>query len=475
MLKQIRENARIPLYILIVAFIGLYAVSSHETSPAAGKVFGKRVQFSDFKKSYIAARTQMIMKYGDLPRDPQVETALEEQAWDRIILLAQAKKERVKVDDKEIVAFVKKIDAFNDKDGWFSKKLYEEILRYNFGLTPTEFERIVRENLTIEKLIDKHTKTAAVTDEEALKQYRYLNEKVKADYILAKTSDYLTQVSAPDEETKAYFEKNKEAFRIPERVNVEYIVKPFADDKEETKEKARKEALEISYELAANKDLAAAAKKFSLSIKETGLFDEKASIPLVGYDLKFAGAAFALEEGAVGNPIETKSGIYFMKLKQRVPERDATYEESADKARAALKSEKAGTIAKAKAEEALAEIQKGIAKFGDVAKKLSLHEKKTNPFVPGQYIEGIGISPDFADAALSVKPGEVVGEVVKVNNGYTVIRLDSITPIDEKKYEADKEKFKELLIAQKQFFASLSWYDDLKKKANLEPNLPSRP
>ncbi|HOX09912.1 MAG TPA: peptidyl-prolyl cis-trans isomerase, partial [Candidatus Omnitrophota bacterium] len=84
-------------------------------------------------------------------------------------------------------------------------------------------------------------------------------------------------------------------------------------------------------------------------------------------------------------------------------------------------------------------------------------------------------SPDFADAALSVKPGEVVGEVVKVNNGYTVIRLDSITPIDEKKYEADKEKFKELLIAQKQFFASLSWYDDLKKKANLEPNLPSRP
>ncbi|MDD5737837.1 MAG: SurA N-terminal domain-containing protein, partial [Candidatus Omnitrophica bacterium] len=107
MLKQIRENARIPLYILIVAFIGLYAVSSHETSPAAGKVFGKKVQFSDFQKSYIAARTQMIMKYGELPRDPQVETALEEQAWDRIILLAQAKKERVKVDDKEIVAFVK--------------------------------------------------------------------------------------------------------------------------------------------------------------------------------------------------------------------------------------------------------------------------------------------------------------------------------------------------------------------------------
>jgi peptidyl-prolyl cis-trans isomerase D len=252
-------------------------------------------------------------------------------------------------------------------------------------------------------------------------------------------------------------------------------VKPFADDKEESKEKTRNEAREIAYELAANKDLAAAAKKFSLSVKETGLFDDKASIPLIGYDLKFTGAAFALEEGAIGNPIETKSGIYFMKLKQRVPERDASYEESADKARAALKSEKAGAIAKAKAEEALAEVQKGIAKFEDVAKKLSLHEKKTNPFVPGQYIEGIGISPDFADAALSVKPGEVAGQVIKVNNGYAIARLDSITPIDEKKYEADKEKFKELLAAQKQFYASITWYSELEKKANLQSNLPSRP
>ncbi|HRZ67872.1 MAG TPA: hypothetical protein P5521_07030, partial [Candidatus Omnitrophota bacterium] len=82
-------------------------------------------------------------------------------------------------------------------------------------------------------------------------------------------------------------------------------------------------------------------------------------------------------------------------------------------------------------------------------------------------------SPDFADAALSVKPGEVVGKVVKVNNGYTVIRLDSIAPIDEKKYEADKEKFKELLVAQKQFYASITWYNELEKKANLQSNLDS--
>ncbi|MFA6356621.1 MAG: hypothetical protein WCY23_05890, partial [Candidatus Omnitrophota bacterium] len=82
--------------------------------------------------------------------------------------------------------------------------------------------------------------------------------------------------------------------------------------------------------------------------------------------------------------------------------------------------------------------------------------------------------------ALSVKPGEVFGQVVKVNNGYAVVRLDSITPIDEKKYEEGKEKFKELLIAQKQFYASMTWYNEIEKKADLEvmmnrPNRSSRP
>jgi peptidyl-prolyl cis-trans isomerase D len=475
MLKQIRENARIPLYILIAAFIGLYAVSSHETSPPAGKVFGRKVSISEFRKSFAAARTQMIMKYGELPRDPQAEAALEEQAWDRIILLAQAKKERVKVTDKEIVAFVKDVNVFNDKNGWFSKRLYEEILRYNFGLTPTEFEAIVRENLTIEKLIEKHTKDTAVTDDEVLKQYKYINEKARADYILAKSADYLTQVSVTDDEARAYFDRNKDAFKIPEQVNVEYTVKPFPDDKEESKEKVRKEARDISYEFAGNKDFAAVAKKFSLDIKETGLFDEKANIPGIGYDLKFAGAAFALDDGVISNPVETKSGIYFLKVKQKAPGRAAVFEETKERARAALKAEKADAIAKAKAEEALAEIKKGMAKFEELANKLSLHEKKTDTFVRGQYIEGIGISPDFVDAALSVKQGEVFGQLVRVNNGYAVVRLDSITPIDEKKYQEEKDKFKELVVAQKQFYASITWYSELKKKASLQPNLPSRP
>ena len=144
MLKQIRENARVPLYLLILAFIGLYAVSPHEANPPAGKIFGRKILLSDFQKAYNGARIQLMMRYGKLPNDSKVGPVIDDEAWNRLIMLYEAKKERIKVSDKEIVDFIKEISAFSDKSGRFSKRQYEEILKYSFGLTPSDFEDQVR-------------------------------------------------------------------------------------------------------------------------------------------------------------------------------------------------------------------------------------------------------------------------------------------------------------------------------------------
>lgn len=474
MLKQIRENARIPLYLLIVAFIGLYAVSGHETNPLAGKIFGRKILVSDFQKAYNGARTQLIMRYGELPRDTKIESAIEDEAWNRLIILYEAKREHIKVGDKEIVDYVKGISAFNDKSGRFSKKQYEEILKYGFGLTPSEFEQQVKENLMMEKVVNKHSQDIKLTDDDVLREYKFLNEKVKADYILFKTADYLPQITVTEDETKAYFEKNKDVFKIPEKVNIEYIVKAFADDKEETKQKIRKEMKDVSYEFAVSTDLAAAAKKFSLEVKETGLFDREDSIPGIGYDLKFADMALSLAVGQIGNPIETKTGVYIIKVKEKKPERAAEFAEVKDSVGKTLKLEKADAIAKTKAQEALDAVKTGVEKkngFDEIAKGLSLSVKKTDAFVRNQYIGGLGVAAEFAEAAFSAKQGDVFAEAVKVHDGYTIVKQDSIIPIDEKKYQEEKDKLKESMLAQKKYLASITWFAELKKKANLQNNL----
>jgi hypothetical protein len=103
------------------------------------------------------------------------------------------------------------------------------------------------------------------------------------------------------------------------------------------------------------------------------------------------------------------------------------------------------------------------------------HIKEDRSFHAQPYIEGIGISNEFADAALSMKEGEICNRVIRVHDGYTVIKLDALIPIDEKKFQEEKDKFKELLLAQKQFYASMTWYNEIKKKAGLKTNLSARP
>ena len=477
MLKQMRENSRIFLYVLIVAFIAWLAfdaITTAQRNPYAGSIFGKKVLINEYQKAYVAARTKAILTYGDKIRDVQKDLNLEDDAWNRLILLAEAKKQRIKVSDKEIVDFIKGIGIFLDKNGKFSNSLYEQILRYSLGLTPVEFEEQVRGDLTIQKLIEKENEKVTLADEDVLKEYKFANEKAKAEYILFKARDYLAQATCTEDEVKSFFEKNKATFKIPEQINAQYIGKAFPANTNEEKNKIRKEMKDISYELAGEKDLEAAAKKFSLPVKETGFFDRETKVPDIGWDLQFANAALSMQTGDISGLVETKTGVYILKVKEKKPARQAEFAQVKDKAEKFMKAEKAEDLAKAKTAEALSAIKARLEKkekFEDIVKSLSLAVKETDAFSRNSYIQGLGDAPEFAKAVFSLKEGEVFGEPVKVHDGYVIARQAALIPIDENKYKEEKDKFKEQLLAQKKYFNSMSWFFELKKRANLKSDL----
>ncbi|MDP2942919.1 MAG: peptidylprolyl isomerase [Candidatus Omnitrophota bacterium] len=476
MLKQMRKNSRIFLYILIVAFIAWLAfdaINTAQRNPYAGSIFGKKILINEYQKAYIAAKTKAILTYGDRIRDVQKDLNLEDDAWNRLILLSEAKKQKIRVGDKEIVDFIKGIGIFHDKNGKFSNSLYEQILRYSLGLTPVEFEEQVRGDLTIQKLIEKENQKVALTDEDVLKEYKFVNEKAKADYILFKAQDYLAQAVCTEDEIKSYFEKNKTAFNLPEQVNVQYIGKGFPVNTDEEKNKIRKEMKDISYELAGEKELEGVAKKFSLPVKETGFFDRETKIPDIGWDLQFANSALSLQTGDISGLIETKTGVYILKVKEKKPARQAEFAQVKEKAEKFLRAEKAAEIAKAKATEALSAIKARLEKkekFEDITKNLSLTVKDTDAFTRNSYIQGLGVTPEFAKAVFSLKEGEVFGEPVKTHDGYAIARQTALIPIDENKYKEEKDKFREQLLAQKKYFNSMSWFFELKKRSDLRSN-----
>lgn len=477
MLKQMRKNSRIFLYVLIVAFVAWLAfdaINSAQRNPYAGSIFGRKILMSDYQKAFAAARTKAILTYGDKIRDVGKDLKLEDDAWDRLILLAEAKKQKLKAGDKEVVDFIKNIGIFHDKNGKFSNSLYEQILRYSLGLTPVEFEEQVRGDLTIQKLIERQNEKVALTDDDVLKEYKFANEKARAGYILFKSEDCLAQAACTEDEVKSFFEKNKDAFKIPEQANAQYFGKNFAANTDEEKNKIRQEMKDISYEFAGEKDLEGVAKKFSLPVKETGFFDRETKIPEIGWDIKFADAALSLQQGDVSGLIETKAGIYILKVKEKKPAHQAEFAQVKDKAEKFLMAGKADNLAKAKATESLSAIKARLDKkerFEDIAKSLSLAVKETDAFTRKSYVQGLGVAPEFANAVFSLKEGEVFGEPVKAHDGYVIAKQTALTPVDENKYKEEKDKFKEQLLVQKKYFNSMTWFFELRKRADLKSNL----
>jgi peptidyl-prolyl cis-trans isomerase D len=149
------------------------------------------------------------------------ELGLLQQAFDAALtqaeLLNYAKEIGLVVSDEELAAALERIPAFQ-KNGTFDKKLYETYLK-NRGLTAKTFENALRDDLTVNKLLnllaiaplpfEKETIAAALNIEETIK-YRII------------TPDDIN-VSADDEALEAYWKKHEKNYMSPERFRLEIV------------------------------------------------------------------------------------------------------------------------------------------------------------------------------------------------------------------------------------------------------------
>lgn len=183
----------------------------------AGVINGKKVSFDRLNSNLISVRSQIILNYFNQPNILNSilsnKALMAKLAWDRMIMLDEVKKNKIKSDDKEIVAIIRNHPMFN-RGGGFDEKVYEYVLRYNMGTTPRAFEETVRENLTIQKLNETLTKNVMATDEDTMAVYQKDNGKYTISYILFPLAEKMGEVKVPEQDIKDYYEKNKAQIAI---------------------------------------------------------------------------------------------------------------------------------------------------------------------------------------------------------------------------------------------------------------------
>jgi len=142
------------------------AIRDRKSVNSLGKVFGKSINTQEYVTNYRAIRNQYLFRLGkDELGKLEAYLNLEAQTWDRIILLAEARRRKIRVSNQEVVDVIKQYPFFQNQ-GRFNPALYRETITYVFGVSPRQFEEETRDSIIIAKLYSQVTGQIKINDEE---------------------------------------------------------------------------------------------------------------------------------------------------------------------------------------------------------------------------------------------------------------------------------------------------------------------
>lgn len=443
-------------------------------STSIGKVSGKLITLSEYKDALEATRNQAILQFGDNFSEMQKYINFESQAWDRILLLSEAEKRKIRASDKEVIELIGGY-PFLQRKNKFDNKIYLDMLKYAFRTQPRIFEEQTRQNIVLSKLFEELTKGIKVTEEETKKEYTLTNEQISVYYIAAIPFNFIDKTTPVEEkELKDYFTNNALEFKQPLSYNLEYI---SADSEDKIQR--------LTGSLNNNVALSQLLKDMGLAVKETGLFPENAPIPGIGFTAQVVNSISKIKVGEYLPPVQIEKTYYLFKLKERKEPNIPELSQIKDKVKENLIRYKSEIIAKIKIEACLEKLKKNLkssktdktpintksnaedktdTEFDNAAKLFGLKSSFTEPFKHGSYIESIGASDMFWEKVISLNDDQT-SDIISLPSGFYIIKLKSRIAIDEKKFNEEKDEFTRRLSAQKkqEFFSK--FIEELKKNS----------
>lgn len=329
--KKTAKKVWIGLALIIIPAFALWgfggAFHSRQEDKPLGKVFGRQITDLEFKDSLSAVTTSAIMRFGDKFHEIQKYLNLQDQAWQRLVLLEEAKRRGINVSDKEVIDLIESLPYFQYK-GSFDHKTYNQTLRYVFRLKARTFEEQTRQNIILNKLYKQVTDNLKIDDKDAEDAYEKENQEMSVDYIASLTADFSKTIKPKERELKDYFEKNKEMFKeetvMPEFKSIKEKVREAFVNAEALK-KAEDKINRYVQELKTSgfKD---AAKKYGLKVKETAPFKFGVPIPGIGPSDTFWEAAKTLKPEQASQVIKLSTGFYIIKRKSILPRDEQKYQ-----------------------------------------------------------------------------------------------------------------------------------------------------
>jgi peptidyl-prolyl cis-trans isomerase D len=437
----------------------------------AGVIFGKKVPIQRYLNNQAALGHTFIINGAARGEQPDAFT-LNQLTWDRLITLAEAKKRRINVSDKEVMNAILKMPFFRFK-GIFDKRLYREILQSTFLITERQFEEEIREALIIEKLYQNETARIKLSSEYVLNKYTEQNEKISFNYIEIDTQS-IENYKPTKEEIAKYYSQNINKFQHKIRSNIQYIGLPYpAGASLETKNKIKERIVAISKQINEKSNLEQIAKENKLELKETGLLivgenyiKDKNSIE------EIAAISIFLEQNDITPAIEINNGYYILKIKEKNKDYNPSIEESNQAVEKTIVKEKTKAMNLSKARETYERLivgqeTKPKLNFKQLGESLGLKVNTTETFTrKTKKIDSLGSIQELEADIFKLKMNEI-STPLELNSKYYIFSLNKISGIDMAKFEQEKDAFAKSATEEAKIKAEENLLEKLRRDSKL--------
>lgn len=508
MLNVIRKNIKsfYPLAIglagvfVLLVFTDFQALDGTQINPVAATVGREDITFAEFERAYRNAERRYQDIYGDaytadLAEQLQLPVQTLEALINERLLTREAERLGLTVSDEELQQEILSLPALTDAAGNFiGAGLYQDVLRAS-RYTVDEFEAELRASLLVGKLQAALSEVAHVSDAEVERRARDAAERAAIRYIQVPPSRYGAEAEPSAEEAAAFFDENRDDFRLPERRRVGYLlvntntvraelevtdeeVRRYYDDNtaqfeipeqvrashillletvSRSGDQARAELNDLRRRIEAGEDFAALAAEYS---------DDEANRENGG-DLGYFGrgamtqafeeAAFAAGSGELVGPIQNqlgpRTGHHLILVHDRREGGRQTLEEVSNLIRVQLLASKAEEEGRSRID-ALAETLadqpfEGETEARELAAAEGLSFEVTEPFAEDDAVPGVGRNFNFSSEAFGLEAG-AWSPPVRIAAGWALLSLLEALPPRDAEFAEVETDVRDALRSQKE-------------------------
>ncbi len=521
MFDAVRSNKRIVqvFLALITLPFAFWGVDSYfrsgggagELASVGGSSISRQEFAQTMRDQQERMRTQLGREFNPaMLETPEARQAMLDSLITQRLLLVHAMKSGLTASDAQLIEVISSIPALQE-DGRFSKRRYEQALRGQ-GLTQAGFEAKLRQDLTLQQLVQAVSDTAVVSNAaaerviaiqleerqvseaairpeqfaaqvklpaEAVKDYYEKNRKqfeipqqIRAEFVVLSREDLVEQIAVSPEEIKSAYEKNAKNYVMPEERRASHILIQLPGDAPEAEQKAARTKIDALLQQVKKNpaDFARLAKEHSQDPGSGPKGGDLGFFPRGAMVKPFEDAVFSLKENQLSDVVRSEFGFHIIRVTGIKPGKVRSLEEARDSIASELKLQAAGRKFAEAAETFSNMAYEQSDSLKPVAEKFKLRIRQTGFFDQANRTAAGPLATNeklfaalFSDDALKNRRNTDAVEVAP--NTLVAARVMEVRPAELRSLESSKAEIEKKLVAEEA--ARLARKDGEEKLARL--------